>query len=503
MENQEQKTGVIYCRVSSQEQVSNTSLEGQERFCRDYAKREGIKILKVFVEEGESAKTANRTEFNKAILLCSNKKQKVGYFIVYKVDRFARNQDDHAVVRATLKKYGTVLRSVTEPIDETPVGRLMEGVISSVAEFDNSIRSERSKNGMMELMKKGYWVWPAPIGYKRLVKGGNLVQDETSAPYIKLAFEEWKKGIHSFKSLADYLSERGFKTRSGKKAFPQLLEKILKNPIYCGLIRVWGMEVKGQFAPIVGEELFLDCQAGPRRRFGANKRESANPDFPLRKHTLCPVCSTPLTGSYSRGNGGKYAYYHHQKKGCSNATYIPKETLEQNFVEFLREISPNNKFTKVFKEIIRDVWQSNYKKLDSDNIKIRKEIEVLEGERQRIFDFHRDGKYSDSEFLEQKDLVNMNIQQKKLLLEDKRVEEFSMDEALDSTFRLVGNSAKTWKELENLPVYRARFQKQAFPEKLTFDGEKFGTTKMSPILKLNEEYDGKKSNLVTPQRIEL
>ena len=36
------KNGIIYCRVSSLEQVDGTSLESQERVCQEYAKRENI-----------------------------------------------------------------------------------------------------------------------------------------------------------------------------------------------------------------------------------------------------------------------------------------------------------------------------------------------------------------------------------------------------------------------------------------------------------------------------
>ncbi len=82
---------VIYCRVSSVEQVDGTSLESQERMCREFAKREGIEVSEVFIDKGESAKTADRTEFLKAISFCSLKKNKVTDFIVYKLDRFARN----------------------------------------------------------------------------------------------------------------------------------------------------------------------------------------------------------------------------------------------------------------------------------------------------------------------------------------------------------------------------------------------------------------------------
>ena len=136
MSEQGEKTGVIYCRVSSKEQVEGTSLEMQEKVCRDYAKRNNIEVLQVFVDRGESAKTADRPEFLKVINLCANKKRPVNYFIVYKIDRFARNQDDHVTVRATLRRFKTELRSVTEPINETSMGRAMEGMLSVFAELD-------------------------------------------------------------------------------------------------------------------------------------------------------------------------------------------------------------------------------------------------------------------------------------------------------------------------------------------------------------------------------
>ena len=49
MEQATQKTGIIYARVSSQEQVNNTSLSMQERLCKEYAQREGIEIFQVFI----------------------------------------------------------------------------------------------------------------------------------------------------------------------------------------------------------------------------------------------------------------------------------------------------------------------------------------------------------------------------------------------------------------------------------------------------------------------
>ena len=480
-------TGIIYVRVSSLEQVSNTSLENQTNACEQYAKRLGIKIIApVFIEEGESAKTADRTQFQKALAFCAE--HRPSYFIVYKIDRFAMNQDDHVVTKMFLKKYGTALRSVTEQIDESNMGRLQEGILSVFAEFDNNVRAERSKNGMIEKVRKGVWIWQCPLGYKRITEGGNLVIDDELSPYIVMAFEEYAKGTYSYQSLADFLKQRGFRTRKGKNPCAQLIEKMIHNPVYCGLIRAFGEENQGAFTPIVESDLWWKCQPGFRRKANIT-RYKINDDFPLRG-TECLACMRKITGSASTGRKGiKYPYYHHYGKGCDVVKSVPKET-------------PSTRYAKIFKAIVVDIWQSNYKKLDIENAHVRKEIENLEIERQRVFDLHRAGKYSDDEFLEQKNIINAVVQQKKLMLEEKRVEEFDMDAALEYCFRFVRHTADTWLMLEKLPAYRARFQKKIFPEKITFTGEKFGTTKMSMVYNINKESGDKKSDLVTLRGIE-
>ena len=503
MDSAAQRTGVIYARVSSSEQVQGTSLGMQERLCKEYADREGIKVLAVFIEEGESAKTANRTEFNKALAFCANKKNTIDFFIIHKVDRFMRNFDQHGVMQAFLKKHGTKLRSVSEQIDESPVGRAMEGMLAVFAEFDNNVRSARSKSGMVEKVKRGEWVWAAPLGYKRLTKGGNLIVDDEVAPYIREVFQEYGKGVHSFRSLAAHMQTRGMCTRQGKKPGMQLMEKIVRNPVYYGLIKGFGLEVQGKFAPIIDEALFWKCQPKGKSKFRPGRRLVANAQFPLRRFATCTECGKTLTGSASTGRGGvKYPYYHHHKQDCSLAASIPKETLEQNFVEFLESITPNSKCENLFKAVVLDVWQSNFKRLDADNARIRKEIEALEAERQRVFDKNRSGVYSDAEFLEQKGFIDRKVAEKKLVLQEKQMEEFDMDMALDYCFRFVRETAKTWIELAAYPQQRERFQNQVFPEKVGFDGKKFGTTKMSLVYELNQKDSVKNSNLVTPRGIE-
>ena len=97
---------IAYVRVSSEEQVKGTSLDMQERQCLDFAKANGWKLSpkNIFREEGVSAKAMNRPVLLDALEYCRKNKGKVDKFIVWKVDRFARNSDDHVMIRATMRK---------------------------------------------------------------------------------------------------------------------------------------------------------------------------------------------------------------------------------------------------------------------------------------------------------------------------------------------------------------------------------------------------------------
>ncbi len=61
---------VIYIRVSTKEQTENLSLPTQLRACEEYCRREGLEVLQRFKEEGESAKTAHRTELQRLLTFC-------------------------------------------------------------------------------------------------------------------------------------------------------------------------------------------------------------------------------------------------------------------------------------------------------------------------------------------------------------------------------------------------------------------------------------------------
>jgi site-specific DNA recombinase len=93
---------VIYTRVSSEVQVDKTSLDTQEAECRAWCEREGYVVDRLFREEGVSAKSSKRPALLEMLAYCKKHRKRIDCVVVYKLDRFARNQVDHHTIRAML-----------------------------------------------------------------------------------------------------------------------------------------------------------------------------------------------------------------------------------------------------------------------------------------------------------------------------------------------------------------------------------------------------------------
>src|SRR5260370_27843710 len=118
--------GIIYCRVSSKEQVKGTSLDSQGLACRESARAKHVAILRVFEERGESAKFADRTELIELLEYCRENKGRIQYLFIWKIDRLARNVGDFSNLKTLLLKDGDWVMSVTEPSEAKPELKLLD-----------------------------------------------------------------------------------------------------------------------------------------------------------------------------------------------------------------------------------------------------------------------------------------------------------------------------------------------------------------------------------------
>lgn len=226
---------LIYCRVSTVRQVEQgTSLHSQELVCCDRAEHDGYRVPETakFIERGESAKTSDRTQLQAMMKYAAQHANEIGAVYYYAIDRFSRDSADFHMLREFFKRLGIKCISVTQPTEDTPAGRLIENMFSNIAQFDNELRADRSRNGMIEAVKEGRFVWRAPIGYINTTVAGkkNIVPQEPQASFISQGFSLLAKGYSPKDALVE-LQKEGFCKPDGKPVRMSFWGKILRNPV--------------------------------------------------------------------------------------------------------------------------------------------------------------------------------------------------------------------------------------------------------------------------------
>lgn len=101
--------------------------------------------------------------------------------MVYKVDRFARNTEDHFAVRRILLSHGTSLHSVTEPIGNRPAEKFIETVLAGASEYDSDAPSIADLN-LEQVLAAASWLLP------RLAAVWEPLAPESRARFERLVF---------------------------------------------------------------------------------------------------------------------------------------------------------------------------------------------------------------------------------------------------------------------------------------------------------------------------
>ncbi len=494
------KLCVVYCRVSTREQVEEgNSLSTQEKVCKEYADKNSYTIAKLFVEQGESAKTADRTELQKLLAYCSDKKNRISAVVIYKLDRLSRNTDDYSQIRLLLKRYGVEIKSVSEYFENTPSGRFMENMMANVAQFDNDVRAERSTGGMRNAVREGRYVWNASVGYKngRIAGKANLIQDEIMAPMVLRTFELIAKGTHYLEDVRKIMEKEGLRLPNGKPVSKPYFYEMIKNKIYTGIIEKFGEAHKGMFKPIVPIELFEQVQRIIKNK-GRNTAEykSDNPDFPLRRFVRSPE-GLKLTGSWSKGNGGKYPFYRFGGKGSN----YKKTEFEKRFREFVDDYAFREDLVEKLKKSIRKNWTIKTADKDKEANHLNSLVKELTDRQTALVQKNLSGVIKDDLLKQQLDLIDKEITETEIALAGIKVTNLDVEGAIQFVTDYLINPSATW-EKAKLPT-RIKLQWFQFPLGIVFNGEKFGTTKIANVFQAKQLIASGNSIRVDPGRIEL
>ena len=438
---------VIYCRVSSKEQIEGTSLETQEQLCREYARRQNMAAIRVFVEEGESAKFADRPALLELLQYCRDKRRGIGVLLVWKIDRFARNVEDHYAVKAALKKLGVQIVSVTEPIQADPNGKLLETILAGFAQFDNDIRALRSVQGMQQRLREGIWPWMPPLGYLPPRIGKKTQPDEPDPrcfEQLKKAWQMYATGAYAKADILRLLRTWGVRAQRGRLVTAQRLDHMFANPFYAGIVRdPWtGAEYSGRHVPMVGTEEFARVQETTRNRSNSQPHHRLSEAFPLRGLVRCPTCQARMTGYFAAGRSRPYPYYKCFNRGCATwSKSYPAAEAHEELTRHLADTSiPNELASEIVSALIRTYWEQA-EEADRAAIKRRDEVARLNRQLRELVSIRTSSLIDDDEFVAQR----RTLKSKLFELQASHVEEPSLTPAdVASLTGALGDLSATW-----------------------------------------------------------
>lgn len=484
---------VIYTRVSTQEQVANLSLETQRAACADYCRRQNWDVDAVFEERGESAKTTERVEFRRMLEYCRKNRGRVDYVVVYALSRFARDTTDHLLIRRQLATVGVGIRSVTELIEDTAAGRLLETLVAAYAQFDNDQRSERTKAGMRAAVSRGRWCWQSPLGYVRGGAGG-IIQDPATAPLVRQGFELVAVG-HTPAAVLEELTRAGLRARSGRPVAAQTWSRILASRVYCGQIEAFGAVVSGVFEALVDEATFARVQLALRRDQSEGRRHRRlHPDFPLRGWMRCGHCRTPLTAAWSRGKKGTRYPYYQCRRNC--APPIRKEALEALWIEHLESLRPSDAYLRTLELTVLEHRRNEQAQAEAERVRLEGIAAALRTRRGRLLDGYLEGRIPKDLYQPEMDRVSEELTVAEIEAHACHVEAIDVDAALGACRFFAQHAGKLWRDAP--ADLKRRFQATLFPEAPTLTDQTISNPANLPIFKPLRSIPGERQPVASP-----
>lgn len=237
-------------RVSTVGQVEKDDIPMQRQVCRGFSgKQDGWKIVREFCEKGISGfkvSAKDRDAIQELQRMALNKEFDI--LLVFMFDRLGRKDDETPFVVEWFVQNGIEVWSAMEGQQrfDTHVDKLLNYIRYWQASGESIKTSIRTKTRMEQLTQEGHFTGGGvPYGYRLEQKGrtnkrnqavGDLVVDPDEAEIVKLIFQKYVNEGYGAQRLCRYLSEQGIKNKKGHNIATTSINRIIKNPIYTGVI---------------------------------------------------------------------------------------------------------------------------------------------------------------------------------------------------------------------------------------------------------------------------
>lgn len=295
----------IYCRVSLDVEGEGLAVARQEELARAEAKRRGWTVADVLVDNSISASSFSKKKRPAyRAMIDGIKAGTYDGIMAYALDRLTRNGRELQELIELGESLRVPIATIQGDFDLTTAqGVVVARQMGAMAEFETRMKSERQKAANRQRLQLGrHYGRAIPLGYKRDSSSRALVIDRDAEPYLRRAFEMALAGASS-RDILRYWDDEGFSTQSGKPWTTGTVYRVLKNPVYAGIVVYKGEEIaaEAQWEPYFDKTTHgLLKSALTARNNGTPPGRAASHAYLLSNILFCS-CGQQMTGVRQTG----------------------------------------------------------------------------------------------------------------------------------------------------------------------------------------------------------
>ncbi len=295
----------LYLRVSSSvQEEEGTSLKTQKEIGIELSKKLNMNY-QIHNEGGMSS--SKDTLDNRPVLMNILKQMDEGVIknlYVWNTDRLSRNQITWYTIRQVMVKNGVVLYTSNGVHDTQDfMENMILGILSEVSQYDNRVRTERSRLGKIEKVKLNYWRGgDCPYGYKLSFdgRGNKMVENEEESVWVRYIYSEYSKET-PLKQIKSVLEQNGIKTRRENDQWSMgALQVLLRNETYLGfdhfIDKKTNITIRNKVPQIISNKLWDEVQERRNKLLKRKNQINRTERFYLFRDFLICECGTPIGG---------------------------------------------------------------------------------------------------------------------------------------------------------------------------------------------------------------
>lgn len=243
---------IAYCRVSTENQKEEKTIQLQVESLKKYAEEKKFEITEWFEDDGVSGGLEERPGLIQLMKYLETNLDTEG-ILIYKLDRLAR---DVYIQEGLIREFTRLKKEVVSTLEpdlasNDPFRTAFRQMLGVFAEFEKAMITLRMKNGRNSSVSKGNWHGGQVFGYDH-GKNGELIVNKKEAEVVLKIYYMKRYQKCSPAKISDWLNHEKVSTkRKTTKWHPLTVRKILRNPIYKGFLRYQGQTLQGNHEAII------------------------------------------------------------------------------------------------------------------------------------------------------------------------------------------------------------------------------------------------------------